>query len=322
MTPSAGLSNGSTSSRPASTSSRVAEPSYGHRDNPILVEAPIATQASRVPLGAKNTNISPAKAKPVASTSAGTAASIAPGDLLANHMSSLHKPREKSAANSASSQDKKFPSSYQTPLFTSSNQLADSLEGSQLTRADTPKVQKMQASVTEFQSPVPIPSRLPANSSPFVMEPMLSNVENPRPASRPAAPVPTAPTNPFASNQRLPGLSASKYAVESNSQWQPVSLAPIIRMVVVMNPDGSYSEVTGMLKTGSILIIAHAPMPQGFGQGFPARPNFHNPSSELRSDRTPQILKATAAPYQPSRSSLSPVRQDLQARLRNCLASR
>lgn len=114
---------------------------------------------------------------------------------------------------------------------------------------------------------------------------------------------------------QLPQFQAPRFHTSQfqNSQYQTrqheptqmpphqyvVPRAPVFQTVVIVNKDDTHTEVTSMLKAGSIPIIATAPVPQGFGSGFPTRPNLHHSSMSVRSDNSNQVLKATATtPYQ------------------------
>lgn len=141
----------------------------------------------------------------------------------------------------------------------------------------------------------------------------------------------------------------------------PSNLAPVYQTILVQDEQGNFREVTGMVKTGSIPIVAHqvaeqqlppvTPPNMGFTQvvlptptapfSFPARPDMYNHHMSPGSDNSEQQLKPDAVPFRPqprgradekampgARPALSPVRKGenvqakLQNRLNNSLAGR
>lgn len=141
----------------------------------------------------------------------------------------------------------------------------------------------------------------------------------------------------------------------------PSNLEPIYQTVLVQDAQGNYREVTGMVKTGSIPIVAHqiaeqqlppvTPPNLGFTPvslptptapfNFPARPDMYNHHISPDSGSPEQNFKPDATPFRPStrgradeitmpgaRLALSPVRKGenvqakLQSRLTNSLAGR
>ncbi|KAH6722583.1 hypothetical protein BKA61DRAFT_592876 [Leptodontidium sp. MPI-SDFR-AT-0119] len=199
------------------------------------------------------------------------------------------------------------------------------------------------------------------------------------------------PTRPLDDNfnkvlMGAPGLSASKWADESTtpqftrypkippSLFKPVpqggmyhqqgpranqvptpGFAPMLATVLVENPDGTYREVTGMVKAGSIPIVAHAPVPQMGHQPyvenvrpssghmnspdypinppFPVRPNTYQHDSSFGSVGSDSKINPDAPTFKPSpqrpqesapgdqRPALSPCRGNLQSQLQSRLNS-
>jgi hypothetical protein len=208
--------------------------------------------------------------------------------------------------------------------------------------------------------------------------------------------LPTLHSNPVLPSNKdlkgMPGLAASKWSTAQTSPnpkvraFQPASsymydqgpgpstsipnsvaspppilpnmpnVAPVFQTVLVKDEFGQYREVTGMVKAGSIPVVAHMPVPPvtqeniGFNHthtthfsmsaSFPARLNMLRHLSN-ESDESDQAFKPLPPNFYPSRDRsevapvnpvarppLSPVRQGdniqakLQSRLNNSLAAR
>ncbi|KAH7356461.1 hypothetical protein BKA65DRAFT_494746 [Rhexocercosporidium sp. MPI-PUGE-AT-0058] len=182
-----------------------------------------------------------------------------------------------------------------------------------------------------------------------------------------------------------PGLSASKWADESTtpqftkyprippSTFQPTppgggmyypqgphanqfptpGFAPVLATVLVKNADGTYREETGMVKAGSVPIVAHAPIPRMGHQPyvenvrpssghmnyptyptnstFPVRPTAYQQSSSFEFVDSETKINPVALTFKPSpqrpqtsasgdqRTALSPSRGNLQAQLQSRL---
>jgi len=179
-----------------------------------------------------------------------------------------------------------------------------------------------------------------------------------------------------------PGLSASKWADDSttlhttvhtaprtySSSFQPTQqapyysqgpptqgYAPVMTTVLVPDGPGRWKEVTGMVKAGSIPLVAHAPMPQPAGPyvenvrpssgpidyssypahaNFPVRPNTFQHHSSFGSVNSESKINPAAPTFKPSpqraqgstplsqRQPLSPsknIQSQLQSRLNSSM---
>ncbi|KAG4434635.1 hypothetical protein IFR05_009871 [Cadophora sp. M221] len=164
------------------------------------------------------------------------------------------------------------------------------------------------------------------------------------------------PPSPFPSSFMTAPQGGMYYPQGQHANQIPTpGFAPMMATVLVENPDGTYREVTGMVKPGSVPIVAHAPIPQMGHQPyvenvrpssghmdspnyttastFPARPNPYQHDSSFGSVASDSKINPDAPTFEPSpqrpeafapgdeRPALSPRRGNLQSQLQSRLNS-